>query len=131
MYCRLYIFCTYAPRVARVAGGEVTAASLVWLGGAMVAFLAASTLLRSYVETAHLTSVLAALVLYTAGNLMMVRLMRDGGMAVAISVSAVLQLVLANVVAMSVFGERPSATQAAGIGLGIVAMALILWPGRT
>ena len=50
---------------------------------------------------------LAALVLYTAGNLMMVRLMRDGGMAVAISVSAVLQLVLANAVAVILFGERP------------------------
>jgi glucose uptake protein len=111
-------------------GVEVTGASLAWLGGAAAAFLAASALLRSYVESSHLGTVLAALVLYTAGNLMMVRLMRDGGMATAISVSAVVQLVLANVVAMSVFGERPGGTQVAGIVLGVVAVALILWPVR-
>ena len=104
--------------------------SLVWLGAATLAFLIAAALLRSYVETARLPAVLGALTLYTAGNLMMVRLMRDGGMAVAISVSAILQLVLANLVAMSVFGERPSATQAAGIALGVLAVALILWPAR-
>jgi drug/metabolite transporter (DMT)-like permease len=109
----------------------VTGASLAWLGGAAASFLTASALLRSYVETDRLAAVLAALVLYTAGNLMMVRLMRDGGMAVAISVSAVLQLVLANVVAMSVFGERPGATQAAGIALGVAAVVLILWPARS
>ena len=104
--------------------------SLLWLAAATGAFLLAAALLRSYVDTARLPLVLAALVLYTAGNLMMVRLMRDGGMAVAISVSAVLQLLLANVVAFGVFGERPSPTQAAGIGLGVVAVALILWPVR-
>jgi glucose uptake protein len=108
----------------------MTGASLVWLGGAAAMFLAASALLRSYVETSQVATVLVALVLYTAGNLMMVRLMRDGGMAVAISVSAVLQLVLANVVAVALFGERPSATQVVGIVLGIGAVALILWPGR-
>lgn len=58
----------------------------------------------------------------------MVRLMREGGMAVAISVSAVLQLVLANVAAFGLFGERPSGVQAAGIALGLVATVLILWP---
>jgi drug/metabolite transporter (DMT)-like permease len=108
----------------------MTGASLVWLGGAGMMFLTASALLRSYIETDRLAALLVALVLYTAGNLMMVRLMRDGGMAVAISVSAVLQLVLANAVAMGVFGERPGGTQAAGILLGVVAVALILWPGR-
>ena len=105
--------------------------TLVWLAAAMLAFLVASAMLRSYVDSGRVASVVAALVLYTAGNLMMVRLMRDGGMAVAISVSAVLQLVLANVVAMGAFGERPNPTQVAGIVLGIAAVALILWPART
>ena len=109
----------------------MSGASLVWLGGATLAFLVAAALLRSYVDSSRVALVVVALVLYTAGNLMMVRLMRDGGMAVAISVSAVLQLVLANAVAMGVFGERPGPTQAAGILLGIVAVTLILWPGRT
>ena len=59
---------------------------------------------------------------------MMVRVMREGGMAVAISVSAVLQLLMANAVAMVWFGERPAPVQIAGIGLGALAVALILWP---
>ena len=109
----------------------MSAGTLIWLAGAMLAFLAASSLLRGYVDSGRAMQVVAALVLYTAGNLMMVRLMRDGGMAVAISVSAILQLVLANLVAMTAFGERPGATQVAGIALGIVAVALILWPART
>jgi glucose uptake protein len=108
----------------------MSGATLVWLGAATLAFLVAAALLRTYVETSRAPLVLAALVLYTAGNLMMVRLMRDGGMAVAISVSAVLQLVLANAVAVGVFGERPGGTQAAGIALGVVAVVLILWPAR-
>ena len=73
---------------------------------------------------------LIALCLYTLGNLMMVRLMRETGMAVAISVSAVLQLVLASAVGLTLFGERPTALQAAGLALGVVAVALIVWPER-
>jgi glucose uptake protein len=106
----------------------VTGPALVWLGAAMVVFLAASSALRVHAGTPNLGWLLLALVLYTAGNLMMVRLMRDSGMAVAVSVSAILQLLLANAVAYAGFGERPTAAQAAGIALGIVAVALILWP---
>ena len=102
--------------------------ALVWLAAATAAFLGGSALLRLHVETEGRAQLLVALVLYTAGNLMMVRLMREGGMAVAISVSAVLQLVLANAVAFGLFGERAGAMQAAGIALGVVATALILWP---
>ncbi len=106
------------------------AGSYLWLGGAMAVFLAASAALRRYVDLPALWMLLLALGLYTLGNLMMVRLMREGGMAVAISVSAVLQLVMANFVAVAVFGERPSATQLLGIALGVVAVLLILSPGR-
>ena len=69
-----------------------------------------------------------ALALYTLGNLMMVRLMRESGMSVAISVSAVLQLLLANAMAFGLFGERPSMQQLAGIGLGVVSVMLIVMP---
>jgi drug/metabolite transporter (DMT)-like permease len=102
--------------------------TLAWLGGAMVVYLAASSVLRSYVANAQIGLLLGALVLYTMGNLMMVRLMRDSGMAVAISVSAVLQLVLATMVAVAFFGERPTGLQWAGIGFGVIAVALIVWP---
>jgi drug/metabolite transporter (DMT)-like permease len=102
--------------------------TLVWLGGAMIVYLAASSVLRTYVANAQIAFLLGALFLYTIGNLMMVRLMRDSGMAVAISVSAVLQLVLATLVAVAFFGERPTGLQWAGIAFGVVAVALIVWP---
>ncbi len=47
--------------------------------------------------------------------------------ALAVSVSSVLQRVLATVIAVTVFGERPT-TLRDGIALGIVAVALIVWP---
>ncbi|MCB1332409.1 MAG: hypothetical protein KDK26_01875 [Roseivivax sp.] len=106
----------------------MTAVFVGWLGAAMVVFLLASAALRSYVGGAGAWALVGALVLYTLGNLMMVRVMREGGMAVAISVSAVLQLLMANAVAMVWFGERPAPVQIAGIGLGALAVALILWP---
>jgi drug/metabolite transporter (DMT)-like permease len=40
----------------------------------------------------------------------------------------VLQLVMATLVAVLVFAERPTALQWSGIALGIVAVALIVWP---
>jgi len=106
----------------------VSGATLGWLLAAMAAFLAASTGLRAYVDNGRLGLLIAALVLYTLGNLLMVRLMRDSGMAIAVSVSAVLQLVLVNAVAILGFGERPAATQLAGIVLGVVAVGLIVLP---
>jgi drug/metabolite transporter (DMT)-like permease len=108
----------------------MSAGLTLWLGGAMLVFLAASATLRHYVDNSKFWVLLIALCLYTLGNLMMVRLMRESGMAVAISVSAVLQLVLASAVGLTVFGERPTALQAAGLALGIVAVALIVWPQR-
>jgi small multidrug resistance pump len=102
--------------------------AILSLGAAMAAFLAASAFLRVYAGGAAVAMLVCALLLYTVGNLMMVRLMREGGMAVAISVSGVLQLVLANLVAVLGFGERPTVTQLVGIALGVVAVALILLP---
>lgn len=108
----------------------MSTSALVFLSGATACFLLAAAGLRLYVQLDRMALLVCALVLYTAGNLMMVRLMREGGMAVAISVSAVLQLVLANAVAIGLFAERPGTSQLVGIVLGIVAVALILWPAR-
>lgn len=106
----------------------MSGALLLWLGLVMAVFLSASAALRAYVSTAAPWLILVALVLYSLGNLMMVRLMRESGMAVAVSVSAVLQLVLATLVAVAAFGERPTGLQWGGIALGVVAVALIAWP---
>ena len=111
----------------------MTPGLLLHLGGAMAAFLAAASALRLHAGQAAAVSapLVAALALYTVGNLMMVRLMREaGGMAAAMSVAAVLQLVLVNLVAILAFGERPAPTQLLGIALGVVATVLILVPVR-
>jgi glucose uptake protein len=106
----------------------MTGPTAIWLAGAMAIFIAAASALRRYVDTPQPWLLVAALILYSAGNLMMVRLMKEVGLAATMSISAVLQLVLINLVAVALFGERPSAMQASGIALGIVAVALIVWP---
>jgi small multidrug resistance pump len=106
----------------------MTMPTLVWLGGAMSIFIAAASALRRHVDQPQAWLLVSALVLYSIGNLMMVRLMRETGMAGAISISAILQLVLVNLVAITFFGERPTPMQASGITLGVVAVALIVWP---
>lgn len=103
---------------------------LLWLGAAMATFLGAATVSRAYVDNGKLWVLAASLALYCVGNLMMVKLMREGGLGLAISASAVAQLVLINVIAFVLFGERLSAIQMAGVALGVVSMALMLLPAK-
>jgi glucose uptake protein len=102
--------------------------SILWLGAVMAVFVAANSVLRSYAASSHLPTLLGALVLFSLGNVMMVRLMRESGLALAISISSVAQLVLISAVAFAWFGERPTGLQLAGMALGIVAVTLIAWP---
>jgi small multidrug resistance pump len=101
---------------------------ILWLCTAMAVFITANSVLRAYVANNHLWVLLGALVLFSIGNLMMVRLMRESGLAVAISVSSIVQLVMIGLVAWFVFGERPTGLQLAGMALGVVAVAMIAWP---
>ena len=101
---------------------------ILWLCMAIVVFVGANTVLRAYSANAQGWVLIAALAMFTVGNLMMVRLMREGGLAVAISVSSIAQLVAIGLVAWLVFHERPTNLQIAGMGLGVVAVALIVWP---
>jgi small multidrug resistance pump len=101
---------------------------ILWLCGAMAVFITANSVLRAYVTNSHLWVLLGALVLFSIGNLMMVRLMRESGLAVAISVSSIVQLVMIGLVAWFIFGERPTGMQIAGMALGVVAVAMIAWP---
>ena len=101
---------------------------MIWLAGVMAIFMAAASSLRVYVDRPSVWLLVLAIGLYTAGNLMMVRVMRESGLAVAMSVSAVLQLVLINLIGLMIFGERPSTMQVGGITLGIVAVTMIVWP---
>lgn len=65
------------------------------------------------------------LVLYSLGNLIMLRLIRDFGMGIALSLSAVVQLVTVNIVAFAWFGERVGVIEGAGIVVAILAVTLI------
>lgn len=106
----------------------MTPAFLLWLTGAMATFLAAATASRAYITSSNLALLILSLTLYCVGNLMMVKLMREGGLGLAISVSAIAQLLLINVIAFAIFGERLTSTQLAGVGLGVAAMVLMLFP---
>lgn len=103
-------------------------ASLLWLGMAMAVFIAANSTLRTYAASSWWPTLVMALLLFSVGNVMMVRLMRESGLALPIAVSSVAQLVLITLVAIVAFGERFTATQGAGLALGVVAVALIAWP---
>lgn len=101
---------------------------VLWLMVTMAVFVAGNTVLRVHSGNSSTLLLIGALLLFTAGNLMMVRLMRESGLAIAISVSSILQLLLIAGVAWAVFGERPTGMQWAGMALGVVAVALIAWP---
>lgn len=103
---------------------------LLWLSASMAIYLSAATSTRSYIATNNIMLLILALALYCIGNLMMVRLMREGGLGLAISVSAIAQLLLINIIAFALFGERLSNLQMAGVGLGVVSMALMLLPAQ-
>ena len=93
-----------------------------------VIFLAAATATRTYVSTSNVLWLLLSLSLYVAGNLIMVRIMREGGLGLAISISSIAQLVLVNVLAFVLFSEKLTPIQISGVVLGLVAMVLMMWP---
>jgi small multidrug resistance pump len=58
----------------------------------------------------------------------MVQVMRANGLGLAIALSAIFQLVAISLMAIVIFGERPTGLQIAGMALGVVAVAMIAWP---
>ena len=106
----------------------MSAGLMLWLAGAMAAFIAANSVLRAYAGSGSVPTLLLALGCFLVGNLMMVRLMRESGLALAVSVSSVVQLVALALIGVFWFGERLTGLQMAGVVLGIVAVAMIAWP---
>ncbi len=89
-------------------------------------FVSAASSAKAWALSANNIGWLAlTLVLYTVGNLIMLRLIREVGMGAALSLSAVVQLVAVNVVALAFFGERVTAVQAGGLILAVIAVAMI------
>lgn len=110
----------------------MSAGSLLLLVASSLVFIAAGSGARWYIETPRPAVLVGVLVLYTIGNLLIIRLMRETGLALAVSISAVAQLVAINLVAILVFRETLGPAQYAGLGLGIVSIALFaLFPARS
>lgn len=101
---------------------------LLWLVASTTVFVGANAVLKTYAVQGGALLLLGALALFCLGNWLMVQVMRGGGLGVAISLSAIFQLLAITAMAMVVFGERPTPVQLAGMALGVVAVALIAWP---
>jgi small multidrug resistance pump len=91
-------------------------------------FISAASASRWYSIDGRTFIVVIAMVLYVIGNLLMIPIMRAAGMGVALSISTIAQLILANVAAFVIFHERPAPMQVAGLVLGLIGMALIMLP---
>jgi glucose uptake protein len=109
----------------------MSAGLMLWLSGATAAFVAANSVLRAYAGSGAWPTLVLALGFFLVGNLMMVRLMRESGLALAVSISSVVQLVALALIGVLWFGERLTGLQTAGVVLGIVAVAMIAWPQGT
>lgn len=103
----------------------MTLSAIFQLGASTVVFLLAATAAKGWALTPSLPGLALVLLLYSIGNLIMLRLIRDFGMGLALSLSGVVQLVAVNIVAFAIFGEKVGAMQGAGIALAILAVGLL------
>lgn len=103
----------------------MTLSAILQLAASTVVFLLAATAAKGWALTPSAPRLVLVLLLYSLGNLIMLRLIRDFGMGVALSLSAVIQLVAVNLVAFAYFGERVNMVQGFGIAVAILAVALI------
>jgi small multidrug resistance pump len=106
----------------------LTAISFLWLGLATAVFVTANAVLKVYATKGQLLVLIGALALFCLGNWLMVQVMRLNGLGLAIALSAIFQLVAISLMAVVVFGERPTGLQIAGMALGCLAVAMIAWP---
>jgi drug/metabolite transporter (DMT)-like permease len=104
---------------------SLSLSGLLQLAASTIIFLLAATAAKAWALQPSMGKLLLTLALYSGGNLIMLRLVREFGMASAFSLSAVIQLVAVNVIALAWFGERLSAVQSGGVVLAIVAVFLI------
>ena len=106
----------------------MSAVTFLWLGLATAVFVGANAVLKVYAVKGGLPVLVGALALFCLGNFLMVQVMKANGLGLAIALSAIFQLVAISVMAIFVFGERPTGLQLAGMALGCVAVAMIAWP---
>jgi len=103
----------------------MTVWGMAQLAASTVIFLLAASAAKAWTLAPSNWRLVLVLALYTVGNLIMLRLIRDFGLGIALSLSAVIQLVAVNVVAFAWFGERVDTLQGVGIVVAVLAVALI------
>jgi multidrug transporter EmrE-like cation transporter len=103
----------------------MTIAAFTHLCVATAIFIGAASSAKAWSVTPSAAGLLLTLALYVIGNLLMMRLLRQVGMATAFSVTSVLQLVAINFVAIFVFGEKIGFAEGSGIIMAIAGVALI------
>ncbi len=99
--------------------------ALLQLAAATAIFVAAASTAKAWAVDPGWFKLMVTMVLYTAGNLLMLRLIRLLGMATAFSLSSVIQLVAVNGVAILAFGETIGLVKGLGLGMAVLAVALI------
>lgn len=109
-----------------IRGAGVSFSNIALLAVSSGLFIGAASAAKIWALSPDSRSWLAAvLLLYTLGNLVMLKLIRDLGMGVALSLSSVLQLLAVNLVAIFFFREELSGIQTMGLFLAIAAIAMI------
>lgn len=106
-------------------GDVMTISGMLQLAASTLVFLLAAVGAKHWAISPTFPKLAITLILYTIGNLIMLRLVREFGMASAFTLSALLQLVAINAIAIAYFGEKLPTTQLAGIMLAIIAVGLI------
>ena len=109
---------------------DVSLINLALVVLAAVIFVGAAACAKLYVIEPAWWRLAGALALYTAGNLVVIRVLRDVGLGLAMSLSTVVQLIVVNLLAVAVFRERLTGSQFAGVALGVAAVVLMMLPAR-
>lgn len=105
----------------------MTALGFLQLAVSTVIFTIAGTMVKFWAINPGTGRAAAIIALYCAGNLIMLRLVRDFGMSAAFSISAVAQLVVLNLIAMLWFGEQLMPVQQAGILIAVAGIGLVMF----
>jgi multidrug transporter EmrE-like cation transporter len=100
---------------------------ILLLTASTVIFTVAGTLMKVWALSPGALRAAFIIALYCAGNLIMLRLVRDYGMSSAFSISAVAQLVALNMIAFFWFGEHLATVQQVGILLAAAGVGLIMF----
>jgi multidrug transporter EmrE-like cation transporter len=104
----------------------MSVSALLQLATSTAIYVLAAGSAKSWALAPSVPKIVLTLALYTLGNLIMLRLVRVFGMSTAFSLTAVIQLVAINAIAILFFGEKLGPIEGLGVALAIVSVALIM-----